>query len=234
MENYKIVDEAITSRKAVRGYLPQIVPKNTIEEILEVAKRAPSGNNCQPWHIIVLTGKPLQEFTESLTAEVENAFKNGGVTDKSHPYEYQYYPQQWIEPFLSRRRKVGLDLYAAMSITKEDKLGRQKQFIDNFRFFGAPVGMFILMNRSMGSGGLLDTGMFIENICIAARARGLDTCPQAVFSSFYKTIYQLLNISPELMMLCGLALGYADKNHQANSLITERAQVKDFADFRGF
>lgn len=225
------VDAAIVSRKSVRGFLNKPVSKNMIEQILRVAARAPSGNNAQPWSVVVLAGDPLQQLTQALVAE---AVKLRSPEVKPNAYEYDYYPEKWIDPFLSRRRKVGFDLYAKLGIAKEDVLGRQQQFEENYRFFGAPVGMLIFIDRSMGRGGLIDTGMFIENIIISARGHGLDTCAQAAFSQFSAQIYQALSIPANQMLLCGIALGYADPKHPANSLETERASIQEFVRMEGF
>lgn len=224
-------DQAIVSRKSVRGFLDKPVPREMVEHILRNAARAPSGNNSQPWSVSVLSGEPLKKLTDELVA---TAMKGRTGAEKSHAYEYDYYPEKWVEPFLSRRRKVGFDLYAKLGIAKEDIDGRQRQFEDNYRFFGAPVGMFVFLDRSMGHGGYLDTGMFIQNILTGARGHGLDTCAQAAFSAFHMIIYRALQTPAHRMLLCGIALGYADPHHPANQLITERAALNDFVDFHGF
>ena len=225
------VNEAIASRKSVRSFLDTPVEKSTLENILQVSSRAPSGNNAQPWSVEALTGAPLKQLTDKL---VEEAMKMRSPQAKPSDYEYDYYPEKWIEPFLARRRKVGFDLYAKLGITKENLEGRQKQFEENYRFFGAPVGLLIFIDRSMGRGGLIDCGMFIENILIAARGLGLDTCPQAAFSQYAPLIYQHLSIPDNRMLLCGIALGYANADHPANQLKTERVPPEAFAQFHGF
>lgn len=234
MDDTKIVDSAITTRRSVRAFLDKPVAKETLMDILKVASRAPSGNNTQPWQVIAVTGDEKIKLSSAILAEVQLALEQNRVNDKNYPYEYDYYPQEWIEPFLSRRRKVGFDLYAKLGITREDLVARHKAHQENFVFFGAPVGLLILMNRVHGKGAFIDMGMFLENIAIAARARGLDTCAQAVFSSMYKVIYKHLNISPDLLLICGMSLGYADNNHPANQLITERSTVDEFTQFLGF
>ncbi len=221
------VDIAITSRRSIRGFLPKPVPRAVVEHILRVAARAPSGTNTQPWQVIALSGEPLSRLTTSLVQEAK-AYASAPAM------EYSYYPDKWLEPFLSRRRKVGFDLYSALGVSKDDMAGRQRQFQENYRFFGAPVGLLVFMHRSMGQGSLIDVGMFIQNILIAARGQGLESCPQAAFSSFSQSIYRELQVSTDLMLLCGIALGHADPDHPANRLRTERVPINEFVDMRGF
>ncbi len=220
-------DLALTTRRSVRGYLPKPTPKALLEHILHIAAWAPSGTSVQPWHVIALTGEPLQRFTSGLVKEAE-------ASAGAPAMEYSYYPDKWLEPLLSRRRKVGFDLYFALGVSKDDLAGRKKQFEENYRFFGAPVGLLVFMHRSMGQGSLIDVGMFIQNILTTARGHSPDTCPQAACSSFYRLVYRELQVSDEHMLLCGIATGYVDPDHPANKLVTERASVVEFTDFRGF
>ncbi len=219
------VDAAIESRRSLRGYLDQPVPRETIERILALAARAPSGTNMQPWHVHVLTGASR----DALVAAVCDAFDTAA---QAHEYEYDYYPPEFFEPYLGRRRKVGLDLYKLVGIEKGDAEKMRAQHRRNFEFFGAPVGMIFTIDRRLAKGSWFDYGMFLQNLMIAARARGLDTCPQAAWAQFHRVIAQQLELPAEQMVVCGLALGYADEDAPANRLVTERAPVAEFAVFR--
>ncbi|MFP5392740.1 MAG: nitroreductase [Gammaproteobacteria bacterium] len=220
------VDAAITSRRSVRAFLPTPVPRADIEAILAVAARAPSGTNLQPWKVTVLTGQARQRLSEAILA-----VHNDPQAARAHVEEYAYYPRQWTSPFIERRRKVGWDLYTLLGITREDKAAMHAQHGRNYRFFDAPVGLIFTIDRVLEQGSWLDYGMFLQNIMIAARARGLDTCPQAAFTPYHRIIAAQLDLPPNEMVVCGMALGFADPGKVENTLATERASVPDFARF---
>jgi len=219
------VDAAIESRRSLRAYLDKPVPRDVIERILEVAARAPSGTNMQPWHVHVLTGAARDALANAVCAAFD-------TEPQAHEYEYDYYPSEFFEPYLGRRRKVGFDLYKLVGIAKGDAVAMRAQHRRNFEFFGAPVGMIFTIDRRLGKGSWFDYGMFLQNVMVAARARGLDTCPQAAWAQFHRVIAEQLQLPPEQMVVCGLALGYADDSDPANRLVTERAPVGEFAVFR--
>ena len=222
----KIVDDAITSRTSIRAFLPKPVAREDIEALLQVAARAPSGSNTQPWKVYVLTGAIRQRLSEEILAtymDVEQAAQ--------HSEEYNYYPQQWVAPYIDRRRKVGWDLYALLGLTRDNKTGMQAQHGRNYLFFDAPVGLIFTIDRVMEQGSWLDYGMFLQNVMIAARGRGLDTCPQAAFTQFHKVIARVLQIPDGEQLVCGMALGYADHSKIENTLKTEREPVSGFAKF---
>ena len=221
------VDRAIASRRSVRRFLPTPVPRSTVEEILAVASRAPSGTNTQPWRVTVLAGERLA----ALSRAILDAFDH---EPEAHREEYDYYPVQWSEPYLSRRRKVGWDLYGLLGITREDKAGMHRQFGRNYRFFDAPVGLIFTIERALARGSWLDYGMFLQNVMVAARGRGLDTCPQAAFNRFHRVIERELALPATEMVVCGMSLGHADPDAPENRLATEREPVAGFARFLGF
>jgi len=225
-EIIRIVDRVIRGRRSVRAFLPKPVPKETILEILDIAARAPSGTNTQPWQAIVVTAAKKEALTKELT---ETALDP--VRDTEHTQEYAYYPDKWIAPYIDRRRKVGYDLYGLLGIAKGDRERMERQFARNYTFFGAPVGLFFTIDRVMGQGSWLDYGMFLQNFMIAAKARGLDTCPQAAFCKYHRIIARHLEIPSERMLVCGMALGYEDKSQIENTLRTERAPVTEFTLF---
>lgn len=225
-EQTAAVDHAITSRHSLRAFLPTPVPRQTLEDILAVASRAPSGTNTQPWQVHVLTGAALKRVSSRIQAAYLDPEQNA-----AHREEYAYYPTEWRSPYIDRRRKVGWDLYGLLGIAKTDKARMQQQHGRNFIFFDAPVGLFFTIDRVMQQGSWLDYGMFLQNLMIAARARGLHTCPQAAFTQFHQLIAEELQFGQEQMLVCGMSLGFADPNAVENSLVTERAPVAEFTRF---
>jgi nitroreductase len=223
---HEVVDHAIATRQSMRAFLPTPVPRATIERILAVSSRAPSGTNTQPWKVTVLTGAAKERLSSSILAVY-----NDPEQRKQHTEEYAYYPRNWVDPYLARRRKIGWDLYGLLGIGREDKARMHEQHGRNYRFFGAPVGMIFTIDRILEQGSWLDFGMFLENIMIAARGRGLDTCPQAAFTQFHKVIGDVLGLPANEMVVCGMSLGYADMSRVENALVTEREPVAGFARF---
>ena len=220
------VDAAITSRRSVRAFLPTPVPRATVEEILQVAARAPSGTNIQPWKVTVLSGAALKRLCDAITS-----VHNDPAAMAQHQEEYAYYPRQWVAPYIDRRRKVGWDLYGLLGIGKTDKARMHEQHGRNYDFFGAPVGMIFTIDRILQQGSWLDYGMFLQNIMVAARARGLDTCPQQAFAQFHRVIAAHLGLPDGEMVVCGMALGHADPSAIENTLVTEREPVAGFTTF---
>ena len=225
-EQAAIVDAAITTRRSLRAFLPDPIPRQTIEEILAVASRAPSGTNTQPWKVYVLTG----EAKAALSAKIAAAYDDPAER-AAHTEEYAYYPTEWKAPFIDRRRKVGWDLYGLLGIAKTDKQRMHVQHRRNYEFFGAPVGLMFTIDRAMQQGSWLDYGMFLQSIMIAARGRGLDTCPQAAFMQFHRIISAHVGAPDNEQVVCGMSLGHADPNAIENSLVTEREPVSGFARF---
>lgn len=222
----RIMDQVIRERRSVRAFLKTPVPKETILEILDVAARAPSGTNTQPWQVIVVSGARKEALSREL---VETALDP--ARDAEHEQEYTYYPDKWVPPYIDRRRKVGYDLYGLLGIAKGEKERMARQFARNYEFFGAPVGLFFTIDRVMGQGSWLDYGMFLQNVMIAAKARGLDTCPQAAFCKYHRIVARHLEIPSERMLVCGMALGYEDETAVENSLQTERESAATFTNF---
>ncbi|CAJ0788391.1 Nitrobenzene nitroreductase [Ralstonia mannitolilytica] len=224
----ELVDRAITSRRSIRAFLPTPVAREEIEAILDVARRAPSGSNTQPWKVYVLTGESKARLSESVLAAYDHP-----EVDTLHREEYPYYPRTWVDPYQSRRRKVGWDLYGLLGIGRADKERMHAQHARNFRFFDAPVGIIFTIDRVMEQGSWLDYGMFLEAVMVAARARGIDTCPQAAFTQFHRIIREHLGLPDEEMVVCGMSMGYANPAAIENTLVTERAPVSHFTRFLG-
>ncbi|HEY2188702.1 MAG TPA: nitroreductase [Caldimonas sp.] len=220
------VEVAITSRRSIRAFLPTVVPRATVERILAVASRAPSGTNTQPWHVYVLTGEAKQALSHRLVAAYDDAEERA-----RHSEEYAYYPTEWVSPYIDRRRKVGWDLYSLLGIAKTDKARMHAQHRRNYQFFGAPVGLMFTIDRIMRQGSWLDFGMFLEGVMVAARAHGLDTCPQAAFTQFHRIIVEAIGAPANEQLVCGMSLGVADADAIENTLVTEREPVARFTRF---
>ncbi len=220
------VDDALTSRRSVRAFLPTPVPRATLEEIFTVAARSASGTNCQPWRVHVLRGANK----EALSAKVLAAFDAPDAAER-YRSEFPIYPNEWVSPFLDRRRKVGWDLYTLLGIGKGDHARTHRQHARNFTFFDAPVGLIFTIHRSFGHAAWIDYGMFLGNVMTAARARGLHTCPQFAWAQFHAIIREHLGLPEEDKVLVGMALGHEDTTAIENSLRTERAPLSEWVSF---
>jgi nitroreductase len=218
------VTAAITTRHSIRAFLSTPVSRKVVEEILSVARRAPSGTNMQPWWVYVVTDDGKNRLSDALLKA-----HDGGAS--AWTPEYQYYPNDFQDPYKSRRRKVGWDLYGLLDIERGQKEKMHQQHGRNFRFFDAPVGLMFTVDRELEIGSWLDYGMFIQNVMLAAREKGLHTCPQAAFTGHHQVIRECLPIPDEQSLVCGMSLGYADPDAIENSLITEREPVDSFTRF---
>lgn len=222
-----MVDAAITSRMSTRAFTQQTVPHDVLEDILRVASRAPSGTNTQPWNVYVLQGNSRQTLVDKVCA-AHDAVRANPALAAEHTEAYDYYPEKWVSPYIDRRRENGWSLYGLLGIGKADKDKMHLQHQRNFRFFDAPVGLMFTIDRVMGRGSLLDYGMFVQSLMIAARARGLHTCPQAAWNGFANIILPHIGAGAEEMLVCGMALGYADPNEVVNTFVTPRTAVDEF------
>ncbi|GFE89085.1 nitroreductase [Steroidobacter agaridevorans] len=221
------VTNAVASRISCRAFLDKPVEKQILVEILETAKRAPSGGNLQPWLVHVLAGQPLAEFLAAIRSKRSMLPVGEGT-------EYNIYPPELHDPYRARRFKCGEDLYATIGIPRDNKLARIRQFTRNYEFFGAPVGLFFCIDRRMGQDQWADLGMFMQTVMLLARERGLHTCAQEAWAIWHKTIAEFLRLPPDVMLFSGMALGYMDESAPINSLRTERAALDDFATLQGF
>ena len=217
------VAEAITGRQSIRAYKPVSVPRATIARLLEIASRAPSGSNVQPWKVHVLMGAAREKFCAALLARYDQ-----GDDGK---WEYQYYSDVWRDPYLARRRETGWGLYGVLGIAKGDRAGTRAYQRRNFEFFGAPVGLIFTVDRDLARGTWLDYGMFVQSIMVAARAEGLETCPQAAFCTYHDTIQEMLEIPAGEMIVCGMGIGYGEPADKINTFRTSRETVENFTRF---
>lgn len=225
--NAGVVDEAITSRISARAFLDKPVAREDIADILRVASRAPSGTNCQPWQVYVLQGESRSTLVEAVCNAHDQIRANPGLASQ-YVEEYDYYPTQWTSPYIDRRRENGWGLYGLLGIGKADKDKMHIQHQRNFRFFDAPVGLMFTVDRVMGRGSLVDYGAFLQNIMVAARARGLHTCPQAAWNTFSSIVKTHIGAGANEMLVCGMALGYADESAIVNTFHTPREPVEAF------
>ncbi|HIO93223.1 MAG TPA: nitroreductase [Leucothrix mucor] len=214
------VIEALQQRKSVRAFLNKAVEEDKINTLLQAASHAPSGVNTQPWQVAVITGKKKRQLQE----KIETAFRDG---DKGKA-DYDYYPDKWIEPYKARRRACGLQMYATLEIKRKDKQRQLDQWAANYRAFDAPVMLLFFMNKDMKTGSFMDYGMFIQSVMLAAVDQGLATCPQASIADYPHIINPFLEHPEDRLLLCGMALGYEDKNALVNSYRTPREEVDIF------
>ncbi len=221
------VDHAITSRMSARAFTSQAVEREMILDILRVASRAPSGTNTQPWRVYVLQGAKRDSLVEKVCA-AHDAQRADPTLASQYREEYDYYPTQWVSPYIDRRRENGWSLYGLLGITKGDKDKMHAQHQRNYRFFDAPVGLMFTLDRVMGRGSLVDYGMFLQSIMVAARARGLHTCPQAAWNHYSRIILPHIGASEQEMLVCGMALGWADSSDIVNTFVTPREPVESF------
>ena len=219
--------EAIKTRKSIRAFTDQTVSKDTVEEILQIAQRSPSGTNTQPWHVHVCSGAVKQAITDDVLALA--------AAGNSTPYQqYDYYPGEWKDIHRDRRRGVGWGLYGLLGIKKGDREASARQGARNFKFFDAPVGLFVTTEAYLGRGSWSDTGMYIQTIMLAARGFGLHTCAQAAWIQYQEPIFQHLEIPDDQVLVSGMSLGYADPDAIENTLVSERESLENVASFKGF
>jgi nitroreductase len=224
------VDQAITSRLSVRAFLPDAVERETLMHLLDVASRAPSGVNTQPWKVYVLQGACRDTLVSKVCA-AHDAIRANPELAAEYKESYDYYPEKWISPYIDRRRENGWGLYGLLGIGKGDKDKMHAQHQRNFRFFDAPVGLMFTMDSSLGRGSLLDYGMFLQSLMVAARGHGLHSCPQAAWNGFAKIILPHIGAGDNEMMVCGMALGYADPSALVNTFHTPRVSAAEFTTF---
>lgn len=220
------VSEAIESRISARAFLDTPVPGDVLRRILDRARRSPSGGNLQPWNVWALGGAELARFKDIIREKQQtNPF--------GEPMEYEIYPPKLKEPYRTRRFQCGEDLYATISVPRDDKQGRMQQFARNFEFFGAPVALFFAIDRQMGPPQWSDVGMFLQSIMLLAREEGLHTCPQEAWAMWHQTVREFVGIPDEQMLFCGMGLGFMDTSAPINTLRTQRAPLDEIATFIG-
>jgi len=221
------VAKAIESRMSVRAFTKESISREMILKLLNISARAPSGTNTQPWKVYVLQGQKQVDLCKQVCAAYDSIAQNPEL-EKEYQAGYDYYPTKWFSPYIDRRRENGWGLYGLLGITKGDKDKMHAQHRKNFEFFGAPVGIFFTIDKDLGRGSMLDYGMFLQNFMIAARGEDLDTCPQAAWNAYSKIILPFIGAQENEMLVCGMALGYADRGDIVNTFRTPRVTAEAF------
>ncbi|HTW35354.1 MAG TPA: nitroreductase [Rhizomicrobium sp.] len=221
------VTEAVRSRHSIRAFLDKPVPEATLREVLETAARAASGGNLQPWRIYAASGAPLADFK----AKMAERLKTNPSPD---PLEYHVYPQDLWEPHRTWRFRVGEQMYGLVGISREHKAERLRWFQHNYEFFHAPAAIFAYLDKRMGPPQWSDMGMYLQTVMLLLREKGLDSCAQECWSIYNGMVREFVKPPPELMLFCGMAIGYRDDSAPVNKLVTERAPLDEFASFVGF
>jgi nitroreductase len=220
----RCVDEVLQSRRSVRAYRPDPVPRAQVLEILQAAASAPSNSNTQPWRVYVVTGAPMKRLGDALVA----AFEEGSFPPSTH------FPDPLPAVFCDRQADFAMRYYGSLGIDRGDAAARTRQTLRNFSFFGAPVGLIFTIDARLGRHSWLDLGLYVQNVMIAARARGLDTCPQVSFARFHSLIASHLDIGPEEVTACGMSMGFGDANASVNQVKMPRQHVSEFVRLAGF
>ena len=220
----RCVDQVLRARKTTRAFRPDPVSADEVRQILDIASSAPSNSNTQPWRVHVLAGEPLKELGQALVA----AFQNGDSLPAAH------FPDPLPPAFAQRQQDFGARYYASLGIDRSDAPARARQTLRNFSFFGAPVGLIFSIDRRLNPHSWLDLGLFVQTVMIAAKARGIDTCPQAVFAPFHPVIARYLAMPEDEVTVCGMSMGYADREECVNRMEIPRERVQDFARFVGW
>jgi len=227
MSTAHTVEQAIDSRMSVRAFTSEPVPRETIESLLTLAARSPSGTNTQPWRVYVLQGQSKDALIQKVCAAHDEVRAHPEKADQ-YREAYDYYPEKWVSPYIDRRRENGWSLYGLLGITKGDKVKMHAQHQRNYRFFDAPVGLMFTLDKVMGRGSLVDYGMFLQTFMVAARGLGLHTCPQAAWNGFARIILPHIGAGADEMLVCGMALGWADESEVVNTFVTPREAVASF------
>lgn len=221
------VAEALQARISTRAFLDTPVKEAQIRDVLDDARFAASGGNVQPWKVVVVAGEARQRVMDAVQTKLaENPLENESA--------FPVYPEKLWEPYRSRRFEVGEDMYALMGVPREDKAARLNWLLQNYQFFGAPVGLFFLIDERMNPNQWAHLGMFMMSVALAAQARGLATCFQEAWTPHGKTVAGALGVERPDVVYCGMALGHADPDATVNRLRSKRAPVDEIARFEGF
>lgn len=216
------VIDAMQSRFSCRAFTPQVPTQELVNSVLEAALRAPSGTNTQPWKVYVVQGAKRDELVTKVCAAHDQVAQNPELAKTQYAEPYDYYPEKWVSPYIDRRRACGFGMYGVLGIAKGEHLKMHVQQQRNFRYFDAPIGLHFTLDKIMGRGSMLDYGMFLQNIMLAARALGLHTCPQAAWNMFDSIVLPHLGAGENEMLVCSMALGYADEAALINTFRTVR------------
>ena len=217
------VTQAVQSRVTCRAFKPETVPAELVREVLQLAARAPSNGNLQPWRVFVVSGERLEKLKQDAVERI--------TTQGWEEPEYFVYPSPLKEPYRTLRFEVGEALYKTIGVERSDKAGRLGQFAKNAELFGAPLGLFFYIDRSMSQGQWMDLGLFIQTLMLLFEERGIATCAQGYWTGLHQTLARQIQPPEELMLACGMAVGYADTDAAINSLRSERQSLDEFVFF---
>lgn len=220
------VSAAVDTRRSVRAFLDRPVDMALLKEMLALAARAPSGGNLQPWRIAVLSGEPLDQFRNIMARRIAE-------TPMRDKMQYQVYPDNLAEPYRTHRFRIGEAMYATLGIPRDDKAARLRWFQRNYQFFGAPVGLFVFVDRHMGVAQWVDLGIYLQTVMLLLRGKGLDSCPQEAWAAYHTEVSRFLGTDADWVLFSGLAVGYADEAASVNNFRSERMALGDFASFLG-
>ncbi|GGJ80667.1 nitroreductase [Pseudomonas matsuisoli] len=218
------VSDALRLRNSVRVFRDEPVDMTLLRDLLAQAGRAPSGGNLQPWRVYVLAGAAIERFRTTMAARLE-------TNPEPDAADYPVYPDPLDEPYRSHRFMVGEDMYRLLNITREDKTARRAWFARNYRFFDAPCALFFFVERSMGPGQWADLGMFEQSLMLLLKQHGLDSCAQACWARYHRTVEDFLETPDGYILHCGMAIGYADEDAAVNSLVSQRMAVDEYCQF---
>ena len=220
------VSEAVAARRSVRGFLDRPIDMDLLRRLIELAARAPSGGNLQPWHIDVVSGAALDRFKQDIAAKLMAGHREAPA--------YDIYPPELDDPYRSRRFAIGESMYGHIGIPRDDKAARRTWFARNFAFFGAPVALFCTIDRGMGPPQWSDLGMYLQTLMLLFVEHGLASCPQECWAIYPETVTTFLGTPEHRMLFCGMAIGFEDTAEPANALRSERAPLSQWADFHAF
>lgn len=217
------VSQALEARFSVRAFTEKHVPLETVTKVFEKAARAPSGSNLQPWHMVILRPEKLSDLNDLMQKR---------LAGEAHPdgdeMEYQIHPDGLKEPYRSSRFEIGEDMYSLLGISREEKPKRREWFANNFRFFGAPAAAFCFVDKQMGPPQWSDLGMYLQSAMLLFQEEGIDTCPQECWAMYPRTIRDFCEMPDDLMLFCGMAIGYRDKKHPVNQLKSKRRPAREW------
>lgn len=224
METTDFMAALMRGRQSKRGFLDQPVAIEVVREILSDAKYAPSSSNTQPWRCYVVTGSAREKLSDAAVA----AYR---ANPDGLPHEYPFFPEELPAPYAARFGTFRGMLGDAQGVLRSDVVGRRRDVERQFRFFGAPVGLIFTMDRRLEWASFLCYGCFLQNVMLAARARGLDTCPQQIWSLQSEVLRSTLAIPDADMVVAGMSLGYADNSIPENNMAISKLDVDEFASF---
>jgi nitroreductase len=221
-ERIGVLEELLNERYSVRAFLPDPVPQQTIDHVLNVAQRTASWCNSQPWQVLIASGEAKERFRKLIYSEAASGAEDG------HDFPP---PREYLGVYLERRRESGFQLYNTLGIARGDKAAYARQALENYNFFGAPHVAIIHTTEALGVYGAIDCGAYVGNFILAAQALGLGTIAQAALARHSRLIRRHFNLGDDRRVVCGISFGFADHAHKVNSYRTSRASVADTVTF---